>query len=80
MAAHGTELNLLHDYTAYRRIQVLWTDFSDAYAVFDENTPTQPLFTQKFWEARVVGREGAERSVGRSMIVWKGNDLLNWVS
>jgi hypothetical protein len=36
------EYNLLED-TVYHRIQALWSDFSDAYAVFDENGPTQPF-------------------------------------
>ncbi len=50
MAVHEHERDLLED-TVYRRIQALWSDFSDVYAVFDENGPTQQFCTQKVWEA-----------------------------
>jgi hypothetical protein len=45
MAVHEHERDLLED-TVYRCIQALWSDFSDAYAVFDENGPTQPFCAQ----------------------------------
>jgi hypothetical protein len=50
MVVHEHESNLLED-TVYRRIKALWSDFSDTYAVFDENDPTQLFCTQKVWEA-----------------------------
>ena len=49
MAVHEHERDLLED-TVYRRIQALWSEFSDAYAVFDDTGPTQPLCAQKVWE------------------------------
>jgi len=50
MVVHEHERDLLED-TVYRRIQALWSDFSDTYSVFDENGPTQPFCAQKVWEA-----------------------------
>jgi hypothetical protein len=50
MAVHEHERDLLED-TVYRRIQALWSDFSDVYAVFDENGPTQLFCAQKVWES-----------------------------
>ena len=50
MVVHEHEHDLLED-TVYRRIQALWSDFSDTYSVFDENGPTQPFCAQKVWEA-----------------------------
>ena len=50
MVVHEHERDLLED-TVYRRIQALWSDFSDTYSVFDENGPTQQFCAQKVWEA-----------------------------
>ena len=50
MAVHEHERDLLED-SVYCRIQALWSDFSDVYAVFDENGPTQQFCAQKVWEA-----------------------------
>ena len=50
MAVHEHKRDLLED-TVYHHIQALWSDFSDAYAVFYENGPTQQFCAQKVWEA-----------------------------
>ena len=50
IAVYENERDLLED-TIYRRLQSLWSEFSDAYAVFDEHGPAQLVCAQKVWEA-----------------------------
>jgi hypothetical protein len=50
MAAYEHERDLLED-TVYRRLVSLWSEFSDAYAVFDQYGPAHLLCAQKVWEA-----------------------------
>jgi hypothetical protein len=50
MAAHA---HLLED-TMYRRLAVLWREFSDAITVFDTNGSDEPLCVQKVWEVRTA--------------------------
>ena len=50
MAVYEHERDLLED-TVYRRLVSLWSEFSDAYAVFDQHGPAQLLCAQQVWEA-----------------------------
>jgi hypothetical protein len=50
MAVYEHELDLLED-TVYRSLVSLWSEFSDAYVVFDLHGPAQLLCTQQVWEA-----------------------------
>jgi hypothetical protein len=50
MAMHEHEHDLLED-TMYLCLAVLWSEFSDAIAVFEAHTAAQQLFAQKVWEA-----------------------------
>jgi hypothetical protein len=47
---HENERDLLEN-TVYRRLVSLWSEFSDAYAVFDKHGPAQLLCAQQVWEA-----------------------------
>jgi hypothetical protein len=50
MTVYEHERDLLED-TVYRRLVSLWSEFSDAYAVFDQHGPVYLLCTQQVWEA-----------------------------
>ena len=50
MVVYEQERDLLED-TVYRRLVSLWSEFSDAYAVFDQHGPAQLLCAQQVWEA-----------------------------
>ena len=49
MAVYENERDLLED-TVYRRLQPVWSEFSDANAVFDEHGPAQLFCAQKICE------------------------------
>jgi hypothetical protein len=50
MAVYEHERDLLED-TVYSRLVSLWSEFSDAYAVFNQHGPDQLLCDQQVWEA-----------------------------
>jgi hypothetical protein len=52
MALHEHERDLLED-TMYLSLADLWSEFSDAIAVFDEHTAVQKLCAKKVWEALI---------------------------
>ncbi len=50
MEVYEHERDLLED-TVYISLVSLWSEFSDAYAVFDQHGPAQLLCDQQVWEA-----------------------------
>jgi hypothetical protein len=83
MAVHENERDLLED-TVYRRLASLWSEFSDAYAVFDAHGPDQLLCAQKVLEALLdafplkhkrMQTVLLDREIGRLM-TWDGDSNL----
>jgi hypothetical protein len=77
MAVHEHEHDLLED-TVYRRIQALWSDFSDAYSVFDENGPTQPFCAQKVWEALLNDFPLQHKLMQTVLLAREIGNLVSW--
>ena len=59
-------------------IQAPWPDFSDAYAIFDENGPTQPFCPEKVWEALLTSFPVQQKQMQTVLLAREIGNLVAW--
>jgi hypothetical protein len=77
MAVYEQERDLLED-TVYRRLHSLWSEFSDAYAVFDAHGPAHRLCAQKVWEALLTTFPLKHKRMQTVLLAREIGRIMNW--
>jgi hypothetical protein len=77
IAVYEHERDLLED-TVFSRLVSLWSEFSDAYAVFDQHGPAQLLCDQQVWEALLAAFPLKHKRMQTVLLAREIGRLMDW--
>ena len=77
MAVHENERDLLED-TVNLRLVSLWSEFSEAYAVFDNHCPAELLCAQHVWEALLAAFPLKHKLMQTVLLAREIGRLMTW--